>query len=76
MVSVKKMHNLYLKKIFRVNPPTRGLRYKKTLFSLVQKNSFRNPVELPKIKYQTFTLIWNQNMSNYKIIETTKNLLR
>lgn len=64
------MSSIGFKKLFQKNPPTRGLRYKKTLHQLMQKNSFRNPsFKKNKSKYQIFNILWNHNMTNYRVKE-------
>lgn len=68
------MNSSRIKNMFKYIPPTRGLRYKETLHSLMQKNSFKN-VNKRQNKFQTFTLIWNDNFTRFKPIETT-NILR
>ena len=54
-------------------PPTRCIRYDNSHHNFVQKNSLRIPVEHKKRPiYQTFDVIWNEEMSKYKLKCTTE----
>ena len=54
-------------------PPTRGIRYRDSLHALVQKNSVKIPSLYGRkpLTFQTFNIIWDENMINFKIMETT-----
>jgi len=54
-------------------PPTRTTRYRESV-SLVLKNSLKAPSEVyykPQSTFQTFNVIWNEDMTNFTLQCTT-----
>lgn len=53
-------------------PPTRGLRYKTAPYNIVIKNSYKMPaIKENRPSYRTFTVCWNEEMTFYKLKDTT-----
>ena len=51
---------------------TRGIRYKDSYHNLLLKNSIRIPIKPnSKPNYQTFTVLWNEDMTSYTLKSTT-----
>lgn len=60
-------------------PPTRGTRYKNSYHELMLKNSIRVPnpgfgKEIPT--FQTFTVIWSDNMKSFTLKSMKDNKFR
>lgn len=64
--------NKFFKTSFKNIPPTRGIRYKQSLHCLIQKNSYKVPIDNShRCQFQTFEVLWDNNYTKFQLINTT-----